>query len=73
MTAGLPRMKSALTPLAKRILLPFGLPAAMSAADASIQKKIYGLDSPSDLASRTTTLIISYEEMEDIMKVVKLL
>ena len=35
----------------------------MSAADAGIQKKIYG--------SGTTALIISNEEMEDIMKMVK--
>ena len=40
MTAGLPLMKSVLTPLAKNILLPFGLSAAMSATDSSIQKKI---------------------------------
>ena len=36
----------------------------MSAADAAIQNKIYGWG--------TTALIISNEEMEDIMKVVKL-
>ena len=35
----------------------------MSAADAAIQNKIYG--------SGTTALIISNEEMEDIMKIVK--
>ena len=39
MTAGLPLMKSVLTPLAKNILLSFGLSAAMSASDAAIQKK----------------------------------
>ena len=37
----------------------------MSAADAAIRKKIYG--------SRTAALIISNEEMEDIIKIVKLL
>ena len=37
--------------------------AAAAAADAAIEKKIYG--------SGTTTLIISNEEMEDIMKIVK--
>ena len=42
MTAGLPLMKSVLTPLAKSVLLPLGLSAGMSAADAAIQKKIYG-------------------------------
>ena len=44
-------MKSVLTPLAKNVLLPLGLLAGMSAADAAIQKKIYGLG--------TTALIIS--------------
>ena len=37
--AGLPLMKSVHTPLAKNVLLPFGLSAAMSATDAAIQKK----------------------------------
>ena len=42
-----------------------GLTAAPSAADAGIHKKILG--------SRTTTLIISNEEMNDIMKIVQAL
>ena len=63
MTAGLPSMKSARTPLAKSVLIPLGLSAGMSATDAAIHKKIYG--------SGTTALIISNEEMEDIMKIVK--
>ena len=63
MTAGLPLMKRVLTRLAKSALLPLGLSAGMSAADGTIQKKIYG--------SGTTTLIISNEEMEDIIKIVK--
>ena len=50
MTAGLPLMKSVLTPLAKNVSLPLGLSAGMSAADAAIWKKIYG--------SGTTALII---------------
>ena len=62
MTAGLPSMKSVLTPLAKSILILLGLSAEMSAAVAAIQKNIYGLG--------TTALIISNEEMEDIMKIV---
>ena len=37
----------------------------MSAADVAIRKKIYG--------SGTAALIISNEEMEDIIKIVKLL
>ena len=65
MAAGLPSMKSVLTPLAKSVLLPSGLSAGMSASYAAIQKKSYGLQS--------AALIISIEEMEDITKIVKLL
>ena len=63
MTAGLALMKSVLTPLAKSVLLTLGLSLGMSAADAGIQKKIYG--------SGSTAVIISNKEMEDIMKIVK--
>ena len=41
MTACLPLMKSVLTPLATSGLLPLGLSAGMSAADAGIQKEIF--------------------------------
>ena len=70
-TAGLPLMKSALAPLSKSLLILLGLPAGVSAADAAIQKKIYGSVSPSVLVSRTTALTISNEGMEDIKKIVK--
>ena len=60
MTVGLPLMKSVVTPLGKSVLLPLGLSAGISAADAPIQKKIYG--------SGTTALRISNKEMGDIMK-----
>ena len=63
MTAGLPLMKSVLSLLAKSILIPLGLSVGISAADAAILKKIY--------RSCTIALIISNEEMEDIMKIVK--
>ena len=63
MTAGLPLMKIVLTLLTKNVLMPLRLSAGMSAADATIQKKIYG--------SGTTGLIISNEEIEDMMKIVK--
>ena len=63
MTAGLPLMRSALTPLAKSVLLLLELSAGMSAVDVAIEKKIYG--------SGSTALIILNEEMEDIMKRVK--
>ena len=52
-------------PLAKNVFAPLGITAAVSAIDAGIQKKIHG--------SRTTTLIISNEEMNDIMKIVQAL
>ena len=60
-----------LKPLAKSVLIPLGLTTAASATDASIHKKMFGSGRPSDLASRTTTLIILNEEMHDIMKIVK--
>ena len=41
MTAGLPLMKIVLTLLTKSVLMPLRLSAGMSAADATIQKKIY--------------------------------
>ena len=52
-------------PLAKNILAPLGITAAASAIDAGIQKKING--------SKTTTLITSKEEMNEIMKIVQTL
>ena len=63
MTAGLPLIKSILTPLAKSVLLRLESSAGMSAADATVQKKICGPEN--------TALIYSNEEMEDIMKIVK--
>ena len=57
-----PLMKVAM-PLAKNVLVPLGLSAVMSTIDGSIKKKILG--------SRTTTLIISNDEMDDILKIVK--
>ena len=64
-----PSMKVAI-PLTKTVLAPLGITAAASAIDAGIQKKIRGSGCPSSSASRTTTLIISNEEINDIMKIV---
>ena len=61
---GLPLMKSGIQPLTKSVLIPLGLTAAASAADAGEHKKILG-------SSHNTTLIISNDEMEDILKIVK--
>ena len=59
-----PIMKVAV-PLAKNIFAPLGITAAASAIDGAIQKKIHG--------SGATTLIISNEEINDIMKIVQAL
>ena len=57
-----PLMKVAM-PLAKNVLAPLGISAAMFAIDGSIKKKMLG--------SGTTALIISSDEMDDILKIVK--
>ena len=53
---GLPLIKNVIKPLAKSVLIPLGL---MAAASAGIHKKILG--------SGNITLIISDEEMNDII------
>ena len=65
---GLPLMKTVMKPLAKCVLIPLGLTAAASAADAGIHKKILGSGHNN---TSSTTLIISNNEMEDIIKIVK--
>ena len=62
--AGLPLIKNLITPLAKSVLIPLGLTAAASAADAGIHKKILG-------SGNNTTLIISNKDMDDLIKIVK--
>ena len=51
-------------PLAKNVLPPLGLTAAMSAIDGSIQKKIH---------CSGVKLIIEEENMKDIMKIIEAL
>ena len=63
---GLPLMKSLIKPLAKSVLIPLGLTAAASAADAGIYTKILGSGH-----NNNTTLIISNDEMDDILKIIK--
>ena len=63
---GLPLMKSVINPLAKSALVPLGLTAAASAADARIHKRILGSGH-----NNNTILIISNDEMDDILKIVK--
>ena len=62
--SGLPLMKSVIQPLAKSVLIPLALTASPSAADAEIHKKILG-------SGHNTAFIISNDEMEDILKIVK--
>ena len=62
---GLPLIKNVIKPLAKSVLIPLGSTAAASAADAGIHKKISG--------SGNTILIISNEEMNDIIKILQAL
>ena len=57
-----PLLKVAM-PLAKNVLASLGISAAMSAINGSIKKKMLG--------SGTITLIISNDEMDDILKIVK--
>ena len=58
------RLMKAALPLAKNVLAPLGLTAAMSAIDGSIQKKIHGSG---------IKLIIEEEDMKDIMKIIEAL
>ena len=51
-------------PLAKNVLAPLGLTAAMSAIDGSIQKKIH---------DQEVKLIIEQEDMNDILKIIEAL
>ena len=70
---GLPLIKNVIEPLAKSVLIPLGLTATASPADAGIHKKI--LESgknPSDSASHNNTILIrSNDEMKYIMRIVK--
>ena len=59
----LPLIKNVIKPLAKKVFIPLGLTASASAADAGIHKKVLRLGN--------TTLIISNNEIEDIIEIVK--
>ena len=61
---GLPLIKHVIKALAKSVLIPLGFTGAASAPDAGIHKKILG-------SGNMTTLIISNDEIEDIIKIVK--
>ena len=56
-------MKNLLKPLTKSVSIPLKLALAASTTDSAIQKNIFG--------SGMTTMIISNEEINDIMKIIK--
>ena len=56
-------MKNALKTLLKSTLILLGLTATITGTDAAIHEQMFGM----------TTFIISGEEMNDIMKIVKFL
>ena len=60
---GLPLIGNVLKPLTKRVLIILGVTAAASATDAAVHEKMVG--------SGFTTLIISNEQIKNIMRVVK--
>ena len=62
LSTGLPLIKSVIKPLAKSVLVPL----AASAADVGIHKKIIG-------SGHNTTLVISNDEMKDVLKIIKCL
>ena len=63
---GLILIKNVIKPLAKSVLIPLGLTVVASAADVGVHKKILGI-------GNMTTLIISNEEIGDIIKILKYL
>ena len=70
---GLPLIKNVIKPLAKSVLIPLGLTAAASVADAGILKKLGSAHrhSSSSASHNTTALIISNDEIKDIIKIAK--
>ena len=68
---GLPLKRNVLKTLAKSVLIPLGLPVAAAATDATIHKKFFGSGKRFSNLAKRTTLIISNEEMNDIMEIVK--
>ena len=60
---GLPLIGNVPKPLAKSVLIPLGLKVAASATDAAIHKKMF--------RSGLRTLMISNEEINDNMKIIR--
>ena len=67
----MPLLGNLLKPLPKSLLITLIIKAAASATDPAIHKRMFGSGCPLALALHMTTLIISNEERNDIMKIVK--
>ena len=77
-SGGLPLIENVFKPLVKNVLIQSGLTAVASAIYPAIHKKMFGsgahlrmLDPHSLDLGKQTTLIISNEEMNNIMKIIK--
>ena len=70
---GLLLIKHVIKPLAKSVLIPLGLTAAASSADAGIHKKILGSGKPplESASHNNTILMITNDEMKGIIRIVK--
>ena len=66
-------MNNLLTRMGKNVLMPLGLRAAASSADARCHKTALGTSTTGNFGSRTTIIIISSGEMEGVMKKVNYL
>ena len=71
---GLPLIKNVIKPLPKSVLIPLGLTAAASAAEAGMHKKVLwsgkrSLDLALPKQNNTTTLTTSNDEIEDIIEI----
>ena len=66
-------IKHVIKPLAKSVLIPLGLTAAASSADAGIHKKILGSGKPplESASHNNTILMITNDEMKGIIRIVK--
>ena len=69
----MPLIGNLLKPLVKipLVLMPLGLTAAASATDPALYKKAFGSGKPHLDLAKQTALIISNEEMKNLMKIVK--
>ena len=68
---GLPLIKNVIKTLVKSVLIPLGWTAVASAAGVGIYRKIIGPENSHSSSASNTTIIISNNEIEDMIKIVK--